>query len=92
MFAEQTRNAICALVAIDTGVTSAEREMLVHILSGKVMKQVGIVKYADAAKRLNLSVPSIKKMVANGKLKAVSTGGPRSCGVTEESLINFCNN
>ena len=87
MFSESTKNAICALVAIDSSVTPAERERLVEVLSGRAGRMIGVVKYKDAAKRLNLSVPSIKKMVANGKLKTVSTGGPRSCGVTEESLM-----
>lgn len=89
MFSDATRNAICALAAVDEGVTPAEREMLSGLLSGRRGRSVGIVKYAEAARRLGLSVPSVKRLVANGRLRSVSTGGPRACGVTEDSLMRF---
>lgn len=92
MFSESTKGAMLALAAVDTGVTNAEREALAWILSGRDAartRRCGIVKYAEAARRLGMSVQSVKRMAANGLLRRVSTGGPRAYGVTEESLIGF---
>lgn len=93
MFTDATRNAMIALAAVDPGVTAAEWEALSSLLSGQPAgeraRKCGIVKYADAARRLGVSVQSIKRMAQNGLLRRVSTGGPRACGVTEESLVGL---
>lgn len=88
MFACHTRDSIIALACIDKGVTENEKQALVSLLSGRASPSA-VVKYKDAAKRLGLTVPTVKKLAVKGILKRVVNGGTRACGVTEDSLINY---
>lgn len=88
MFAEHTQSSILALACIDKGVTDAEKNALQLLLLGKHKTPCAVVvKYKDAASRLGLSIPTIKRLVAEGRLTKVhATSTKRACGVTEESL------
>lgn len=92
MFTESTRSAMMALAAIDVRATEEERTALAAVLSGRQeaeerTRNCRIVKYAEAAKRLGVSVQSVKRMAGKGVLRRVTTGGIRACGVTEDSLM-----
>lgn len=91
MFAEHTVRSIIALACIDKGVTDAEKDALERVLSGEGREQdsVRCVKYATAAEMLGLSVPTIKRLVKSGRLKAVSGTGSIALGVTLESVKRF---
>lgn len=88
MFADHTRESIIALAVIDKGVTEAERKSLAAILSGK-QPTSAVVSYRDAARRLGVSVATIKKLATRGILKRIVNGGVRACGVTEDSILNY---
>lgn len=88
MFAQHTVDSILALACIDKGVTEREKSALTAILSGDFATSA-IVKYKDAARRLGLTVPTIKKLAIKGILMRVVNGGCRACGVTEDSLIAY---
>lgn len=89
MFAPHTVEAIVALAAVDGGVTETERQNLRTLLAGR--RSFGRVTYKEAARRLNFSVPTVKKMAREGTLERVYTTGnsTRACGVSEESVINY---
>ena len=91
MFAEHTVRSIIALACIDKGVTDAEKDALGRVLSGVGKEQdvAECVKYATAAKMLGLSVPTIKRLVKSGKLKAGKGTGSSALGVTLESVRRF---
>lgn len=87
MFAEHTVQSIIALACLDRGVTDREKDDLQMVLIGKSPRDCAVVKYKDAAKRLGLSLPQIKMLAKDGKLKKVYGQGTRKAmGVTEESL------
>ena len=87
MFAEHTAQSIIALACIDKGVTDKEKDDLQMLLIGRRPGDCAVVRYRDAAKRLNLSLPEIKRLAKTGTLKRVyGQGTTRAIGVTEESI------
>lgn len=90
MFAQHTIEAIIALACIDTGVTESEKNKLQFLLhNGSTSAK--IVRFKEAAKMLNLTQPTVRRMAASGILQGVKTGGVRSNGVTEQSIHDFIN-
>lgn len=88
MFSEHTKKSIIALACIDEGVTDAEKDALESVLTGR-RRPCAVVRYSDAAKRLGLSVPTIKRLVKSGRLQGIKGIGTRYCGITEESIERY---
>lgn len=90
MFADHTVQTVAAVVGVDKGVTDAERDALMRVLLGFREPTVGrCVRYAEAAKLLGVSVPTIKRLVKAGRLKAVRGAGECAMGVTFESVRGY---
>lgn len=91
MFADHTVQSIIALACIDKGVTDAEKDALSRVLSGirDEPSPAGCVRYAEAARMLNLSVPTIKRLVKRGALKPIIGTGANALGVTMESVRRY---
>ena len=88
MFSEHTKKSIIAIACIDDGVTDAEKDALEGVLSGR-RRLCAVVRYRDAAKRLGLSVPTIKRLVKSGQLRGVKGIGSRCYGISEESIERY---
>ena len=88
MFSEHTKKSIIAIACIDDGVTDAEKDALEGVLSGR-RRLCAVVRYRDAAKRLGLSVPTIKRLVKSGRLQGIKGIGNRYCGISEESIERY---
>ena len=88
MFAEHTIESIVALACLDKGATDAEKDELQGLLLGR-RRTRAVVKYRDAAKRLGLSLPTVKRLVKDGRLKGIPGTGKRACGISEESLERY---
>jgi len=89
MFSDHTRRSIIALACIDEGVTDTEKDALQGVLLGRRTASSAVVRYKDAAKRLGLSVPTIKRLVKSGRLQGVKGIGTRYCGISEESIERY---
>ena len=88
MFSQHTVKSIIALACIDEGVTDAEKDALQGVLLGR-RRTSPVVKSRDAATRLGLSLPTIKRLVKNGKLRGVKGVGSRYYGIAEESIERY---
>lgn len=91
MFAEITQNMIMAAAISDKGVTEREKESLLDFITGtKKSSEVNkIVKYRDAADRLGVSIPTIKRLVKEGRLTPILGSGNRAIGVTLSSMNTY---
>lgn len=88
MFSQHTAKSIIALACLDEGVTDAEKDALQSVLAGR-RRECAVVRYGEAAKRLGLSVPTIKRLVKDGKLRGVKGIGSRYYGIAEESIERY---
>lgn len=92
MFSRKTVEKIVALLVSDPGVSAAEREAVYRALeqgqAKTVVANVRIVKFADAAGRLGVSVGTVRNMVRRGRLKAAYGSSHKAIGVREESLMD----
>lgn len=88
MFSKPTVDAILALACCDKTATRTDKDRLQSALVGK---NYSIVRYKDAANRLQVGVWFVKKLVSNGLLDKVTSGGERGYAVTEDSLNRFIN-
>lgn len=90
MFAPMTKAAIMSIAEMDKGIDKAERDSLVAIISGEGSRPAdAMVRYRDAARRLNVSLETVKRLARLGKLRKVIGGGKRAIGVAESSINNF---
>lgn len=90
MFAPMTKAAILSIAEMDNGLDKAERDSLMAVISGGATRpEDTMVRYRDAARRLNVSLETIKRLARLGKLRKVIGGGKRAIGVSESSINNF---
>lgn len=90
MFAEYTIAAIMSLAAVDKTATSDDRDRLQDALTGVSRSKGILVRYSEAARRLGVSVPTVKRLAKQGRLKKVyGLGNKNAIGVTEDSLARF---
>jgi excisionase family DNA binding protein len=85
MFAPMTKASILAIARLDQGVSRDERDALIRVVSG-VRQLDPMLRYRDAAARLNVSLATVRRLVKSGKLKTVAGSGSRNIGVTAESV------
>ena len=90
MFALMTKAAILSIAEMDKGIDKAERDSLMAVISGGAVRpEDAMVRYRDAARRLNVSLETVKRLARLGKLRKVIGGGKRAIGVSESSINNF---
>ena len=75
MISEQTRKAICALLAVDPEATQADRDRVAESLAGEPVDAVATLTIAEACKRLNCSRTTIWRRVRAGRLTGISGEG-----------------
>ena len=75
MISEQTRKAICALLAIDERATPQERERVAEAMAGEPVDAVATLTIAEACKRLGCSRTTIWRRVNSGKLTGIPGEG-----------------
>ena len=79
-----------AIAVEDETATDHEKDELQLVLLGKrTPRAMSVVRYKDAARMLDLSVLTVKRLVKAGRLKAAAGSGSRSCGVTRTSLDEY---
>lgn len=90
MFAPMTKAAIWSIAEMDNGIDKAERDSLAAVINGGIShREDAMVRYRDAARRLNVSLETVKRLARLGRLQKVIGGGKRAIGVTESSLHSF---
>lgn len=85
MISDHIKNAIIALVNVDTNATDAERQSVMLALTG-VRPNGRMIRTREAAKIIGVHPNTIANWIAQGKLTAVRGPTGKVVGVTEASI------
>ena len=90
MISQHTRDAICALLSVDSSATDADRTRVAEALS-ESPDAPAVVSYTAAGKRLGCTRQTIYNLVKRGKLRSVSGAGTqgRPTGILVSSISQY---
>lgn len=90
MISQHTRDAICALLSVDSSATDADRQRVAEALS-ETPDAPAVVSYTDAGKRLGCTRQTVYNLVKRGKLKSVTGAGAqgRPTGILVSSISAY---